>query len=72
MERSWDLDLEDLYLNLSFPTHWLHDLALVTVCLGLSFSVYKMNGPDIITSKMTPSSNMLKWLRTFRWPKNEG
>lgn len=59
MERSWDLDLEDLYLNLSFPTHWLHDLALVTVCLGLSFSVYKMNGPDIITSKMTPSSNIM-------------
>ena len=59
MDRSWHLELESLFLNLSFPAYWLQDLELVTICLGLSFSIYKMNAPDIITSQMTPGSNTL-------------
>lgn len=47
-----------LVLNLSFPAYWLQDLELVTICLGLCFSIYKMNASDI-TSKMTPGSNIL-------------
>lgn len=42
MDRSWHLELESLFLNLSFPAYWLQDLELVTICLGLSFSIYKM------------------------------